>query len=69
MSSYKSDYPKGVSFDQSYEQFFEQFYKISDTPDAHEQYSQQFTKNAQLVMASKKVQGTSGSQQGSNNTK
>lgn len=59
MSSYISDYPS-IEFDSSYKKFFQDFYKISDTPDAHEKYAQQFTKDATLVMASKKVHGFSG---------
>jgi len=37
--------------------FFEEFYKTSDTPDAHEKYADSFTKDATLVMASKKGVG------------
>lgn len=59
MGSYTSEYPS-TQVDTSYKQFFEEFYKISDTPDAHDQYAQQFTKDAKLIMASKTVYGTSG---------
>ncbi|KAF1353892.1 hypothetical protein BDV97DRAFT_291349 [Delphinella strobiligena] len=58
MSSYASEYPAGEQFDPAYKQFFERFYQISDTPDAHEEYSKQFTSNADLTMASKKAKGT-----------
>jgi len=58
--SYTSQYPAGVQFDADYKTFFERFYQISDTPDAHEEYSKQFTANAKLVMASKEVNGTNG---------
>lgn len=60
MSSYASEYPAGEQFDPAYKQFFERFYQISDTPDAHEEYSNQFTANADLTMASKKAKGTDG---------
>ena len=60
MGSYKSEYPSGLEFDSSYKQFFEQFYKFSDTPDAHEEYAKQFTKDATFIMASKTMQGSSG---------
>lgn len=59
MSQYQSIYPTG-EFDPAYKHFFEQFYKISDTPDAHELYSKQFTQDATLVMASKTVKGRDG---------
>lgn len=59
MPSYTSDLP-AVEFDPAYKQFFESFYKISDMPDAHELYSEQFTKDAHLVMASKAVHGRNG---------
>ncbi|KAF2637270.1 hypothetical protein P280DRAFT_113591 [Massarina eburnea CBS 473.64] len=58
--SYTSEYPSSVSFDPAYKKFFEDFYKVSDTPDIHEQYVENFTKDATLVMAQTKVQGTEG---------
>ncbi|KAI4729043.1 hypothetical protein E4T49_03235 [Aureobasidium sp. EXF-10728] len=51
------EYPAGDKFDLEYKTFFEKFYETSDTPTAHEEYSKQFTQNATLIMASKKVQG------------
>ncbi|KAI4721090.1 hypothetical protein E4T48_02650 [Aureobasidium sp. EXF-10727] len=51
------EYPAGDKFDPEYKTFFEKFYETSDTPTAHEEYSKQFTQNATLIMASKKVQG------------
>lgn len=59
MSSYASEYPSG-NFDPAYKAFFERFYQISDTPEAHEEYSKQFTSDADLIMASTRVKGTSG---------
>lgn len=59
MSAYASEYPP-VEFDAAYKEFFEEFYRISDSPDAHDKYVEQFTKDATLVMASKKVQGSDG---------
>ena len=61
-SQYTSSYPDNVPFDTKYRDFISEFYRISDTPDAHEKYSQQFTPDAHLVMASKEVDGTEGSQ-------
>lgn len=40
--------------------FFEKFYWISDTPEAHEEYSQQFTKGGKLIMASREANGREG---------
>ncbi|KAI4806208.1 hypothetical protein E4T45_10914, partial [Aureobasidium sp. EXF-8846] len=57
MSSYVSEYPAGSDFDSDYKTFFEKFYETSDTPGAHERYSKQFTQDATLIMASRKVQG------------
>jgi hypothetical protein len=59
MSAYASEYPP-LEFDVAYKEFFEGFYRISDTPDAHDKYVQHFTKDAVLVMASKRVQGSNG---------
>jgi hypothetical protein len=60
MSSYASEYPAGNDFDSDYKTFFEKFYETSDTPGAHEKYSKQFTQDATLIMASRKVQGRQG---------
>ena len=60
MSTYASQYP-AIEFDSAYKKFFEEFYATSDTPDAHEDYVQYFTKDATLIMASKKVVGSEGS--------
>ncbi|KAF3036297.1 hypothetical protein E8E12_004198 [Didymella heteroderae] len=57
MSAYASEYPS-VEFDSVYKEFFEQFYATSDTPDAHEKYVENFTDDAILIMASKKVKGS-----------
>ena len=60
MSNYASQYPD-VEFDSAYKKFFEDFYATSDTPDVHDDYVQYFTKDATLIMASKKVVGSEGS--------
>ncbi|KAJ4304750.1 hypothetical protein N0V90_000278 [Kalmusia sp. IMI 367209] len=57
MASYTSDYP-AIPFDPAFKKFFEDFYAISDNPDAHDAYVQSFTKDAALIMASKKAQGS-----------
>lgn len=59
MSAYASEYPS-VDFDAAYKKFFEEFYATSDTPDAHEKYIENFTDDATLIMASKKVKGSDG---------
>lgn len=59
MTSYASQYPS-VEVDPAFKQFFESFYRISDTADAHQKYAEQFTKDATLIMASKKCIGTDG---------
>ncbi|KAJ8114906.1 hypothetical protein OPT61_g3325 [Boeremia exigua] len=57
MSAYASEYPS-VEIDVAFKKFFEEFYATSDTPDAHEKYIENFTKDATLIMASKKVKGS-----------
>ncbi|EPE36775.1 NTF2-like protein [Glarea lozoyensis ATCC 20868] len=58
MSNYTSTYPTDTKVDPGIKTFFEEFYKISDTPNAHDLYAQQFTKDAVLVMASKRCEGS-----------
>jgi hypothetical protein len=58
--SYKSEYPPGVQIDDDIKAFFEEFYKTSDTPDAHDKYADSFTRDATLVVASKKGVGREG---------
>ncbi len=58
--SYKSEYPPGVQVDDGIKAFFEEFYETSDTPDAHEKYADSFTKDATIIMASKKGVGRAG---------
>jgi hypothetical protein len=61
--SYASEYPSSLAIDPQIVQFFEQFYKTTDinTPEAHEQYVNNFTKDAVFIMASKTVRGHAGS--------
>lgn len=59
MSQYQSSFPD-VPVKSEVKSFFEEFYKISDTPDAHEKYAEQFTNNAKLIMASNEVNGRPG---------
>jgi hypothetical protein len=58
--TYKSEYPAGIQIDDGIKAFFEEFYKTSDTPDAHEKYVDSFTKDATVIMASKKGVGREG---------
>jgi hypothetical protein len=61
--AYASEYPSRMAIDAQIVQFFEQFYRTTDvnTPEAHEQYVNNFTKDAVFVMASKTVGGHEGS--------
>lgn len=61
MASYTSEYPS-IPFDPAYKKFFEGFYATSDTPEAHDKYVDHFTKDATLIMASKKAKGSEGLQ-------
>lgn len=58
--SYKSQYPTKVVVDEKIVQFFEDFYRISDTPGAHEEYANYFTKDATFILASKSIKGYEG---------
>jgi hypothetical protein len=58
--SYKPEYPPGVQVDDGIKAFFEEFYETSDTPNAHDRYADLFTRDATLVMASKKGVGREG---------
>ena len=60
MSSYASNYPPAADFDPAYKKFFEDFYALSDTPGKDEEYAQQFTKDATLIMGPKKTKGHDG---------
>lgn len=62
MKLYTSEYPS-VPFDPAFKRFFEDFYAISDNVDAHSEYVDSFTKDATLIMASKKAQGSEGTVQ------
>lgn len=42
------------------QKFFDSFYQISDTPDVHQKYSEQFTKDAKLIMASNEANSRAG---------
>jgi hypothetical protein len=61
--SYASEYPSSIAIDPQIVQFFEDFYRTTDinTQEAHEQYVNNFKKDAVFVMASKTVRGHEGS--------
>lgn len=59
MKMYTSEYPS-TPFDPAFARFFEDFYAISDSPEAHDEYLDSFTKDATLIMASKKAKGPEG---------
>ncbi|KAF1985230.1 hypothetical protein K402DRAFT_334814 [Aulographum hederae CBS 113979] len=54
--SYTSIYPS-VGFNPTFKRFIEDFYRISDTPDAHDEYADQYASDATLIMASKSAKG------------
>ncbi|GIZ40085.1 hypothetical protein CKM354_000343900 [Cercospora kikuchii] len=57
MSQYSTSVPADGTVKPEIRSFFENFYAISDTPDGHERYADQFTNDGVLIMASNKVQG------------
>lgn len=59
MSLYASEYPS-LNFSADFKEFFEDFYAITDDPEAHAKYVDQFTDDATLIMASKTAMGSSG---------
>ena len=59
-SQYASAWPPHQQHDQAYVRFIEDFYRISDTPDVHDQWVDQYTPDATLVLASKKARGHEG---------
>ena len=58
--SYKSEYPAGVEIDAGIKTFFEEFYKLSDKPEAIEEYANKFTQDATVIMGIKKIVGRPG---------
>lgn len=60
MTQYQATVPGDSLVKPDIQSFFETFYEISDTSDAHEKYSEQFTKGAKLVMASNEANGRDG---------
>lgn len=60
MSQYQATLPSDNSVKPETAKYFETFYKISDTPDAHDRYTEQFTKDATLIMATSVSKGSDG---------
>ena len=60
MAQYEASVPEDGSLKPGIASFFEAFYAISDTADAHEQYADQFTSNAKLIMGPKETSGRQG---------
>lgn len=58
--SYESQYPSGVKVEPAIVQFFQNFYRISDDPNAHDEYVDMFTKDADFILASKASRGHEG---------
>ncbi|KAH8815696.1 hypothetical protein F5884DRAFT_189448 [Xylogone sp. PMI_703] len=55
--SYISEYPESTAVDPGIKTFFEDLYRTSDDPNAHERYANLFTRDAILIMGSKKAVG------------
>lgn len=60
MSQYKASIPSDGQVKPEIRDFFEKFYQISDDPEAHEKYSEQYTKDAKLIMGPAETNGRSG---------
>lgn len=60
-SQYIAETPTGDLVPKSIVNFFERFYKISDSPDQHEEYAGCFTEDGVMVLASSRVEGRKGS--------
>ena len=59
-SSYQSKFPPNTPVDRGIAAYFEIFYSTSDTPDAHKEYVELFTKSSTMIMASKISKGYDG---------
>ena len=60
MSQYIASVPSDGQVKPEIVRFYESFYKISDTADGHENYADQFTEDAKLIMASNETSGRDG---------
>nr|POE88417.1 hypothetical protein CFP56_11645 [Quercus suber] len=59
-AQYIAAVPPGSLVRPEIQEYFEKFYQISDTPEAHQQYSEKFTRDAKLIMASNIATGREG---------
>lgn len=57
MSQYTASVPDDGQVKPEIRSYFERFYEVSDTPDAHEKYAEQYTKDATLIMGPSEVKG------------
>ena len=60
MEQYQASIPSDDQVNPEIQKYFETFYQVSDTPDAHGKYSEQFTKNAKLIMGPNESNGRPG---------
>jgi hypothetical protein len=58
--SYSDICPSDIEANKGVIQFLENFYQVTDTPEAHEEYANQFTEDATLILASKTNEGHAG---------
>lgn len=60
MDRYESSYPSTPHVPPSLRHFFETFYRVSDTPEAHDEYVECFTNDGVVIMASARAEGSDG---------
>lgn len=60
MSQYLASIPADGQVRQEIQTFFEKFFTISDTPGAHDEYANYFTKNGTLIMGPAETSGRDG---------
>lgn len=60
MGQYTASIPSDGQVRLEIKDFFEKFYEVSDNPETHEKYSEQFTKNGKLIMGPNESNGRSG---------
>lgn len=58
MGQYTASVPSDGTVKPEIKDFFERFYAVSDDPEAHEEYSKQFTDNGILIMGPNESNGS-----------
>lgn len=57
MSTYVGQVPSDVKLDPRIVPFYENFYRVSDSPEAHDEYVDAMTSDGLLIMGTKKATG------------